>query len=82
MTLYHVTLEIDTTTKPDRLIDYCDRMLAGWFGPEATTLTVTPVDTRTIEEEAIDDHNEAVARAHGARAYIRTDGTRIELEED
>lgn len=32
-------------------------------------------DHRTCTEQAIDDHNEGVARALGWSRYVRTDGT-------
>lgn len=82
MSLYEILIELDTTGKADHLEDYCNRMLTAWFGPEAWTIEINPVDTRTCDQQATDDHNEAVARQAGARTYTRTDGITIELEED
>lgn len=82
MSLYELVIELDSTTRPDRLEDTCNRMLTAWFGPQAWTITLTPIDLRTCEQQATDDHNEAVARQAGAKTYTRTDGITIELEED
>jgi hypothetical protein len=82
MSLYEITIELDTTGRPDSLEDYCNRMLTAWFGPQAWTINIHPIDTRTCDQQATDDHNESVARSHGARTYTRTDGITIELEED
>lgn len=45
------------------------------------TITLTPIDLRTCDEQATDDHNEAVARQAGAKTYTRTDGTIIYLQD-
>lgn len=94
MNTYLVTIAINTDTKPDRLLTTCERMARDWFGSSASIDSITTEDpdqdptdwdTRTCAEQAIDDHNESVARAAGLTAYTRTDGTtwtNPDLEED
>ena len=100
MSIYQVTIEIESDTRVDRLREILDRIVLHTFGssgtvenfveldPEADpeTWNVSPqiqvspdewTDTRSIADEATDEHNEAVARAAGARSYTRTDGQKI-----
>ena len=85
MNTYLVTIAITSDNKTDRILNSVERMTRDWFGSTAIVDNIAiedpdedpdfAVDPRTCEEQATDDHNEAVARAAGARTYTRTDGT-------
>ena len=92
MNQYQVTILINSDTRLERLRADVDRIILHTFGSSGTVENFVQVDpdadpdewtdTRTIQDEATDEHNEAVSRAYGARTYTRTDGIVIDLEED
>ena len=84
MSVYQVTIQIESDTRIERLREVMDRIILHTFGSSGSVENFIEVDcdgdpmdwtdTRTIQDEATDEHNEAVARAAGARTYTRTDG--------
>jgi hypothetical protein len=95
VTLYEVTLIIDSDTRVERLRETLDRIVEHTFGSSGQIDNMLEIDDdldtdpRCCTCQGIDDHNESVARASGAIAYTRTDGHTItfashcpDLEED
>lgn len=97
MNVYEITLEIASDTRPEHLRETLDRIILHTFGSSGEVTNLVELDLeedpdryydhdfRTCEQQAVDDHNEGVARLAGARTYTRTDGTtwtNPELEED
>lgn len=96
MSLYEITIELDSETRLALLRDTLDRIVRHTFGSSGEVTNILLIDTnqdpdtftednRTCTQQAVDDHNEGVARLAGARTYTRTDGTtwtNPELEED
>lgn len=95
MTLYEVTLIIESDTRTERLREILDRIVLHTFGSSGHIDNFLEIDdelepdTRCCHCQGTDDHNEGVARAYGAIAYTRTDGHTItfashrpDLEED
>lgn len=73
-----VELWIETDSPASRVQDELERALTHRFLTWGID-TIVQEDHRTCTEQGTDDHNEGVARLAGARTYIRTDGTPIDL---
>lgn len=73
-----VELWIETDSPAGRVHDELVRALTHRFLTWGID-TIVQEDHRTCTEQGTDDHNEGVARLAGARTYIRTDGTPIDL---
>lgn len=95
MTVYEVTLLIDSDTRTERLRETLDRIVEHTFGSSGHVDNFVEIDDEYDEDprccncQGIDDHNEGIARSAGAIAYTRTDGHTItfashrpDLEED
>ena len=96
MSVYEITIEIESGTRPERLRETIDRIILHTFGSSGELTNFVEIDndhdpqtwvedTRTVDQQATDDHNEGVTYSLGWKRYTRTDGTvwtNPDLEED